>query len=185
MSQSDYILLGKISGAAGLKGLVKVFSHTEPRVQITQYKQWFIQGRGLQKNRHMDEDWRTVKVISGRVQGKNIVAQLEGINDRNQAEALVGSVIAIKSDQLKQLDDGEYYWKDLIGLSVVTTEGVELGKVDWIFNSGSNDVLLVKDDVKDNGEKRTERMLPFLLNDVIISVDLEKSLMVVDWDPEF
>ncbi len=173
MSQSDYILLGNISGVAGLKGLVKVFSHTEPRVQITQYKQWFIQRKG--------EDWKAVKLLNGRVQGKNIVVQLDGVTDRNQAEALVGSRIAITSDQLKKLGNNEYYWKDLIGLSVETKEGVQLGKLDWIFNSGSNDVFIIKD----NDDKRTERMLPFLLDDVIISIDLEKSLMVVDWDPEF
>ena len=173
MSQSDYILLGKISGAAGLKGLVKVFSHTDPRIQITQYKQWFLRRKG--------EDWKTVKLLGGRVQGKNIVAQLDGVNSRNQAEELVGSSIAVRCDQLKKLDKGEYYWKDLIGLSVETIEGVCLGKLDWIFNSGSNDVLIIKD----TDDKRTERMLPFLIDDVVISIDLEQSLMVVDWDPEF
>ncbi len=175
MSQSDYILLGEITGVSGLKGWVKVFSHTDPRVQITEYDQWFLQG----KEENKENDWTAVKILNGRVQGKNIIAQLEGVNDRNQAESMKGITIAIRSDQLQKLPKNEYYWKDLIGLEVKTTESVQLGKLDWIFNSGSNDVLVIKD------EEGTERMLPFLLDDVVISIDMDKSLIIVDWDPEF
>ena len=182
MSQSDYILLGEISGVSGLKGWVKVFSHTDPRLQITEYDQWFLRKDSRkEKSKGESESWLPVKLLNGRAQGKNIVVQLDGVTDRNQAEAMIGTKIAIHSDQLKNLSENEYYWKDLIGLSVETTEGVSLGKLDWIFNSGSNDVLVIKD----NDEKRTERMLPFLFDEVVISIDMDKSLMIVDWDPEF
>ena len=175
MSQPpDYILLGKISGFHGVKGWLKVFSHTSPRLKITQYSKWF-----LQKD---DEEWRAVEVLNGRAQGKNIIALLEGVTDRNQVEALIGEKIAIRSDQLEDLSNDEYYWRDLIGLSVETTEGVELGEIDWLFNSGSNDVIVVKDR---SGAEVKERMLPFLQDDVVISIDLEQSKMIVDWDPEF
>lgn len=175
MSQSsDIILLGTISGVHGVKGWLKVFSHTHPRVQITEYKQWFI--------RKDKEGWRTVKLLDGRVQGKNIIALLEGVSDRNQVEALIGSEIAIHSDQLPELSSDEYYWKDLIGLSVETTEGVKLGDIDWLFNSGSNDVIVVKDE---SGLEVKERMLPYLCDDVVKSISLEDSQMIVDWDPEF
>lgn len=174
MSQStDYILLGSISGVHGLKGWLKVFSHTAPRLQITEYSQWFLK-KG-------SEDWKAYKVIQGRVQGKNIIVQLEGVTDRNQVEALVGSEIAVSDGQLPDLSDGEYYWKDLLGITVETTEGVSLGELDWIFNSGSNDVLIVKE----SGIEKKERLLPFLFGEVVLSIDHEKSLMIVDWDPEF
>ena len=176
MSQSsDYILLGNISGVHGIKGWLKVFSYTSPRLQITEYNQWFIQTKN-------SEEWQPMKVVAGRKQGKNIIAMLDGVDDRNQVEALIGSKIAIQSIQLEKLSNREYYWKDLIGLSVETTDGEKLGKVDWLFDTGSNDVVVVKD--KD-GSKVKERMIPFLLDDVIKSIELEKSLMVVDWDPEF
>ena len=172
MSQpSEYILLGKIAGVSGIKGWVKVFSHTDPRLQITEYKQWYLQRK--------TEDWKAVQVLNGRVQGKNIVAQLDGVSYRDQAEALIGAKIAIREDQLKSLTSNEYYWKDLIGLKVETIQGENLGSIDWIFNTGSNDVLTLKD------EERTERMIPFLHGDVVKSIDLENNLMVVDWDPEF
>ena len=183
MSQSDYILLGEISGVSGLKGWVKVFSHTDPRLHITDYDQWLLQKKG--KSRSEGENWTPVKLLNGRVQGKNIIAQLDGVTTRDQAEAMIGMQIAIRSDQLKSLSANEYYWKDLIGLSVETTEGVNLGKIDWVFNSGSNDVLVIKDDSDDVEKNGTERMVPFLLNDTIISIDMDKSQMVVDWDPEF
>ena len=173
MIQSDYILLGEISGVSGVKGWVKVFSHTDPRERITQYKQWYLQKNGA--------DWKGIKVLNGRKQGKNIIAQLEGINTRDAAAALKGTQIAIHSDQLEPLGENEYYWKDLIGLNVETTEGVSLGKIDWIFNTGSNNVLTIKEETKE----KKERMLPYLMGDVVISVDLDTNLMIVDWDPEF
>ncbi len=173
MSQSDYILLGEISGVSGVKGWVKVFSHTDPREKIIAYKQWFLQNR--------DESWQTTKILNGRKQGKNIVVQLEGINTREQAEALKGTQIAIHTDQLEPLGENEYYWKDLIGLKVETTEGVKLGKIDWIFNTGSNNVLTIKEETKE----KKERMVPYLMGDVVISIDLDANLMIVDWDPEF
>jgi len=177
MSQpTDYITLGSISGVHGLKGWLKVFSHTDPRVKITEYSQWFLRKKG--------ENWQSYKVLNGKQQGKNIIARLEGVTDRNQVEALIGAEIAIQNEQLEALSSDEYYWKDLIGISVETKEGVVLGRLDWIFNSGSNDVLVVKE-LNEGKGKKIERMLPFLMNDVILSIDLDKSLMVVDWDPEF
>ena len=174
MSQSaDYIVLGNISGVHGLKGWLKVFSHTSPRLKITEYSQWL-----LKKD---SEDWRVQKVLKGREQGKNIIVQLEGVKERNQVDALIGSQIAIRKEQLEVLSDGEYYWKDLIGITVETKEGESFGRLDWIFNSGSNDVLVVKGD----GLEKKERMLPFLFDEVVLSIDLDNSLMIVDWDIEF
>jgi 16S rRNA processing protein RimM len=173
MSQSEYILLGEISGVSGVKGWVKVFSHTDPREKITTYKQWFLQKKG--------DDWQAIKILNGRKQGKNIVAQLEGINTREQAESLKGTQIAIHQDQLEPLAKDKYYWKDLIGLQVETTEGINLGKIDWIFNTGSNSVLTIKEE----GLEKKERMIPYLMGDVVISIDLTDNLMIVDWDPEF
>jgi len=172
----DYILLGEISGVSGLKGWVKVFSHTSPRLQITEYKQWFLQKKGT-------DQWQTVKLTGGKVQGKNIIASLEGVQYRDQAEALIGSTIAVSSDQLEKLSEGEYYWKDLIGLNVENTEGVKLGKIDWLFNTGSNDVITVigKDE---DGEKK-EHLIPYIIDDYVTSVSLDDSLMVVNWDPDF
>ena len=176
MSQSDdYILLGKISGVHGIKGWVKVFSYTDPRIKITEYSRWFMKTK-------KEQSWTVRNLLDGKEQGKNIIAKLDGINYRDEAEALIGTEIAIHEDQLDVLGKDEYFWRDLIGLSVETEAGQELGKIDWIFDVGSNDVVIVKG--KDASGESKEHLLPYS-DDVIKSVDLEKSLMVVDWDPEF
>lgn len=172
----DYILLGEISGVSGLKGWVKVFSHTSPRLQITEYKQWFLQKKGC-------DQWQTVKLKGGKAQGKNIIASIESVQYRDQAEALIGSTIAVSSDQLEKLSEGEYYWKDLIGLNVENTEGVKLGKIDWLFNTGSNDVITIKG--KNAEGENVEHLVPYIIDDYVISVSLKDSLMIVNWDPDF
>lgn len=176
MSQSDeYIPLGKITGVHGIKGWVKVFSHTSPRVKIADYGQWFLKG-------NKDQSWVSRKLIEGKEQGKNIIARLDNVNYRDEAEALIGTEIAIHKDQLEVLAENEYFWRDLIGLSVKTVEGEELGEIDWLFDTGSNDVIIVKDS---SGTEVKEHLLPYVVGDVVKSVDLEASLMVVDWDPDF
>lgn len=166
---SDYIHLGKISGVFGVRGWVKVFSHTTPRENIVKYKIWQLHSS--------DNSYQSIKVLNGRRQGKVIVAQLEDVVDPDQARQLIGTEISIAPEQLAKLNQGEYYWSDLEGLSVVTTTGIDLGTVAWLFETGNNDVLVVEGD--------RERYIPYVADEVIISVDLQASKMVVDWDPEF
>lgn len=164
---SDYIHLGEISGVFGVKGWVKVFSHTAPRENIAKYKEWQL-GSGDHK--------QSIKVLNGRRQGKAVVACLEGINYPDQARELIGTEIYINRSQLVKLKKGEYYWSDLEGLAVVTTDNIALGKVAWLFETGNNNVLVVEGD--------RERYIPYT-DEVVISVDLNAGQMVVDWDPEF
>ncbi|MCK5918015.1 MAG: ribosome maturation factor RimM [Cocleimonas sp.] len=164
---SDYIHLGEISGVFGVKGWVKVFSHTAPRENIAKYKEWQLGS---------DDDKQSIKVLNGRRQGKVIVAHLEGVNYPDQARKLIGTEIYINQSQLVKLKKGEYYWSDLEGLAVVTTMGVDLGKVAWLFETGNNDVLVVEGD--------RERYIPYT-DEVVIRVDMKAEQMIVDWDPDF
>lgn len=169
MSSSEYLSAGQISGVFGVKGSVKVFSFTQPRENILRYSPWI-----LQKNQQTHE----VKIIGGKRQGSSVVAQIEGIADRDAALALMGSEILISRRQLPKPKDGEYYWADLVGLKVVTESGFELGMVDYLLETGANDVLVVVDGA-------TERLIPFLLNRTVLDVDLNRGVMIVDWDPDF
>lgn len=168
MSQPDMVTLGKISGAFGIKGWVKVFSYTEQLDGILDYKPWFLKVGG---------EWKPWKILSAQVQGKGLVAQLDGIVDRTAAEKLVGCEIAVPREQLHTLDEGEYYWSDLVGMDVITPNGVILGKVDHLLETGANDVLVVQ------GER--ERLLPWVMGAVIQSVSLADKRIVADWDPDF
>ena len=167
-TDQSLVELGNINGVFGIQGWVKVFSHTSPRVQITDYRVWLVMRNG---------QYQEYRVLRGREQGKAIVAQLEGLDDRNAAEAMVGSTVFVRSDQLDALGEGEYYWSQLIGLSVVNEQGVDLGSVDWLFETGNNDVMVVQ------GEK--ERFIPYIRDNFVKDVDLEAGRILVDWDPDF
>ncbi|MGZ8237785.1 MAG: ribosome maturation factor RimM [Methylobacter sp.] len=168
MSKQQHVSVGKISGVFGVKGWVKVFSFTDPRENILTYSPWLLK---------KDDETKTINVVDGQLQGKTIVAQLAGVNDRDQAASLMGWDIFISQDQLPKAAKGEYYWSELIGLNVVTIDGVQLGVVDSLLETGANDVIIVQ------GER--ERVIPFLQGQTIINVDLNVGKIIVDWDPEF
>jgi 16S rRNA processing protein RimM len=168
MSHDEMILMGRVSGLFGVKGWLKIYSHAAPREGILDYKVWYLQ---------RDGDWQPVRVAEGHRQGKGVVVRLDGYDDRDQATALLGSDIAIRREQLPPLADGEYYWSDLEGLRVVNLEGIDLGVVSHLFETGANDVLVVK------GER--ERLIPCTLGMTVKSVDLQEGRMTVDWDPDF
>ena len=164
-----FVTLGRVSGAHGIQGWVKVHSDTSPREGIVGYSPWYLVREGRR------ECW---KVNAGRLQGKAVVAKLAGCNDRDTAESLAGAEIAIPRSQLPATSrPGEYYWADLVGMRVETLDGVELGRIEQLFETGANDVIVVV------GER--ERLLPYTWQQVVREVDLEQGVMRVDWDPAF
>ncbi|WP_455211497.1 ribosome maturation factor RimM [Kaarinaea lacus] len=174
--EPGYIVVGKISSPYGIKGWVKVFSFTDPVENILQYQPWFIKQKGI---------WKTVAVEQGRLHGKAVVAHFETINDRDGAEQLKGCEIAIMRQQLPAAEPGEYYWIDLIGLQVINQQGIVLGVVDHLMETGANDVLVVRDKEQSDKHGGQERLIPFVLNEFIKSVDLESKTIHVDWDADF
>ncbi|WP_456373717.1 ribosome maturation factor RimM [Thiolapillus sp.] len=163
------VTLGRISGLHGVLGWLKVYSDTRPRENILSYSPWYLQ---------QDGNWKPVPLEQGRRQGKLVLAKLQGCNDRETARKLLGVPVAVKRSQLqKNLAEDEYYWTDLEGLQVVTLEGVELGRVSHLMETGANDVLVVQ------GER--ERLLPWIPDQVIREVNLGQGRITVDWDPEF
>lgn len=161
------VVLGRIVGLFGVRGWVKVYSETSPPDNILEYRTWLLRD-GDQLVAH--------KLEQGQAHGKGVVARLAGCNDRDQAALLVGRTIEVPRSELPPPEADEYYWTDLEGLQVATLEGVELGSVDHLFETGSNDVLVVQGD--------RERLIPFTAA-VIQEVDMAGRRIVVDWDPEF
>ena len=170
-ARDSSVELGRINGAYGVRGWVKVFSQTRPMEDILKYRQWQLD------DRPGSGSTTTVQVLEGRRQGKGIVAQISGCNNRDQAAAMRGIRVSVSVDELQTLDDGEYYWRDLIGLTVNNRQGVELGTVSSLLETGNNDVLVVK------GER--ERLIPYLPGSSVINVDLAAGNMLVDWDADF
>ena len=127
---------------------------------------------------------RSVTVLDGRVQGKTIVARLEGIEDRDAAEALIGQSIAVPRSELPALEDGAVYWTDLIGMRVLTRDGVDVGPVVRLFETGANDVLVVGDE-RQGSKAGSEILVPWIRPDVVVQVDRQARRIEVDWDPDF
>ena len=173
MSQaSDTIIVGKIGAPYGVKGWAKINSYTEVPDGIFDYQPWIL---GDGKEYRIDE-WRP--------HGKNLVAKLVGIDSRDDAERIKNMDITITPAQLPSLEDGEFYWRDLQGMQVVNIDGYNLGVVKEVFNTGANDVMSVKANINDAfGQK--ERLLPFVLDDVVHSVDMAGKVIKVDWEPGF
>lgn len=168
VSDDKMLVLGRISGVFGVKGWIKVYSHTEPREKITDYSPWLVK---------LKQGWREFEVLEGQRHGKTVIARLRGIDDRDEAQQLSGADIAVHQAQLEELPENEYYWHQLEGLQVVNTEGVELGRISHLLETGANDVMVVQ------GEK--ERLIPYTPGVAVIQVDLEARRVTVDWDPDF
>ncbi len=169
------ILVGRVSGLFGVRGWVKLHSDTGPRENILSYSPLYLE-RKDENGKH----WQAFKLVEGKKQGKSIIALLADCPDRNAAERLVGARVAIKPEQLAETEEGEYYWRDLLGLKVSTLDKIELGVITQIMETGANDVIVVR--AEEDGQ---ERLLPFIQGDVIREIDIEQGRMSVDWDPDF
>jgi len=162
------VILGRVSGLMGVKGWIKVHSYTEPRDSIVGFKHWLLNDKGVE---------RPVEVETGRRQGRTVVAKLQGIDDRDQAQGLIGADIAVAREDLPACEPGEYYWTDLEGLDVRTLADEGLGRLDFLFSTGEHDVMVVA------GER--ERLIPFVRDRVVREVDLDRGVIIVDWDPSY
>jgi 16S rRNA processing protein RimM len=169
--EADLIELGYISGFYGVKGWVKVFSNTNPKENILKYRPWLIKLAG--------KGWTEVEVLNGRLQGKGVVAQLAGYADKDATLPLLKATIAIKADQLPECADGEYYWRDLIGFDVINQQGVNLGKVKGVMETGVHDVMVVS-----GKSSKDEVLIPWVHDVFILKVDSQQQQIQVDWQEE-
>ena len=173
-TDDTHVVLGKLTSPHGIKGWLKVYSYTNPMDSILEYPEWWVrQGECLTR----------MTVVQGSRQGKGLVVQLKGVDDRTAAEGLAQADILMPKEALPELSDDEYYWHELEGMAVFTQAGERLGQVSYLFETGANDVMVVRGD-SESIDKR-ERLLPFLPDDVIIEISSQEGRMVVDWDPEF
>ncbi len=174
---SNLIDVGQLSAAHGIKGWVKVRSQTEPAANIFDYQPWYLKTRyGV----------KPVELINWRAQGKGFVAQIKGINDRNEAEQLCPVGIAVDKSLLPDLEAGDYYWHQLQGCRVISTyqgRSLDLGTVKRILPTGANDVLVIEGDETSLDDR--ERLIPYVPDQFVIKVDIEQQVITVDWDPDF
>lgn len=184
---SEMVVMGRVVAPYGVFGWLKVVPDTEAFDGLFDYDTWWL-GKG--------DDWRELTVETAKVHNDVLLVKLDGINDRDAAFACKGKQIAVPRESLPEPEENEYYWSDLIGLRVKNQQGIDFGLIVDVFETGANDVLVIKPDaVKDvaskvveadvaKKDKLEERLLPFIAT-VVLEVDIKAKTMLVDWDEDF
>ncbi len=144
-----------------------MFSDTDPRENIVNYSPWMLKADG---------SVQTLEV-EGRLHGRLVLAKLAGIESREAAAELIGNKIYIRPEQLPELAKGEYYWSDLIGMQVESVQAEMLGQVEDMMETGANDVMVVKGD--------RQRLIPFVIDDIVREVDMAGRRIIVDWQADY
>ena len=162
------VTLGRIGAPYGVHGWVRVQSETRPPESILDFDRWWVETR---------DGERELAVLESRQLPRGIAVRLQGCEDRDAAARLRHAAVSVPVERLPEPGAGEWYWHELIGLRVETVDGTALGRVDHLLETGANDVLVVR------GER--ERLIPWIPDAVIRSIDPDAGRMVVDWDPEF
>ncbi len=171
----DKVLLGKVGAVYGIKGWLKIHSFTEQPEAIFDYSPWSIK---------LGEKEQSIEITDWRKHNNGLIAKFAKLDDRDDAQRVVGSEIFVDESLLPELPEGEFYWRDLIGMSVVTDKGYDLGQVSDVMETGANDVLVVKAN-RNDGFGKKERLIPYIYDQVIVSVSNENKQICVDWDPGF
>jgi len=159
--------MGRIVAPYGVRGWLRVQPQTQAVDGLLSHRDWWIDQDGA---------WRKHRLMEGRVHGTGLVVRIEGYGDRDEAARISGSRVAVPRSALPPAVEGEYYWFDLVGMTVVNLQGEVLGQVAEIFATGANDVLVVR------GER--ERLIPFV-GPVVERVDLEHARLHVDWHSDY
>lgn len=174
MGTDDLIVMGKIGAAHGVRGEVKIHSFTDPMENLFDYPVWHLRREG--------EPVKQVRLASARSQGKGLVARFDGLDDREMARTWTGYEICVPRSELPELEEGEYYWHQLVGLEVVNRQQQLLGRVNHLLETGANDVLVVRPSAGSLDGR--ERLLPYT-DECVLHIDLEKGCISVEWDADF
>lgn len=166
---SDLVVVGRFGSPFGIKGWIKVVSFTDPIDKVVDYLPWTV---------IKDKAEVTLKKIKGQLHGGHLIVKFPCCDDRDTAKNYTNLEISIKRTQLPHLTEGEYYWVDLIGLKVINQEQIDLGQVESLLATGSNDVFVVREI---SGKKR---YIPYL-GQVVLKIDLPNKMLLVDWDSDF
>ncbi len=161
------VVMGRVVAPYGVKGWVKVFPFTEHLDSLLGYPAWRL-GKG--------GSWRSYRLLNGRAHNRYLLAELEGIGDRDAAQGLRGMDIAVARAELPKPGEDEYYWDELIGLEVVNISGLCLGRVEGLLETGAHDVLRVV--------AERERLIPFTAP-IVQEVDRSAGRIRVDWEADY
>jgi 16S rRNA processing protein RimM len=175
----DLIEIGRIADAYGIKGWVKVVPFAKSSdSSLKRTKRWWLTGSSL----GLINDAR--EILSSRLQGDTIVAEIMGVSDRDLALKFKGASVSVRRQDFAPSQSDEFYWVDLIGCSVTNAQGVALGLVDEVFDNGAQSVLRINLTAETSKllepENIREVLIPFA-DQFVAKVDLETKTISVDW----
>jgi 16S rRNA processing protein RimM len=170
------VVLGRITAPYGVKGWLRLHPFGDDPASWRAMKRWWL---GVDE--HDFSGWRAYPLQTMRLQGKDWVVKLTGVDDRNGAEQMVGNFVGAPRDDLPATDEDEFYWADLIGLAVVNEKQEPLGRVIEMIESGAHAVMMVQEG---EGEHARQRLIPFV-GHVVKNVDVPAGVMQVDWERDW
>jgi 16S rRNA processing protein RimM len=172
---ADLVVVGRVIDAWGLKGGIKVQPYSQDAQALLKAREWWIEE---------GPEWRDVEVFSARLHGLSVTATLVGISDRDVAEKLKGRAICVPRSRFPVTEDSEYYWVDLVGLSVFNPAGEELGQVRTLLDHSAHPILEIEGAAAAGSQERVVRLVPFV-SAIVLDVDLGARRMVVDWQLDY
>jgi 16S rRNA processing protein RimM len=176
---ADVVEVGRIADAWGIKGWFKVLPYSADPEALFSSKSWYLQP--AEKGAKTFSGTRKLTIREAREHADTVVATAQDVDSRDAAEALRGARIFVPRSSFPASAKDEYYWVDLIGLSVVNREGVALGTVRELLSTGPQTVLVL---AYEQDGKAQERMIPFV-SAYVDNVDLPGRCITVDWQPDY
>lgn len=175
----DLVQVGFVAGAYGVAGGIRVRPFSDDADALLHVKTWWLDKPSL----------RDVSVVKAKMHGGDVVTQLAGLTDRDLAEALKGAAVYVPRSQFPALSADEFYWSDLIGLTVENLQGECLGQVSDMMSNGPQSILRIAPvadaaAAADAQSGAPERLIPFV-DQFIIKVDKEANKITVDWGLDY
>lgn len=170
----DLVLVGHVIGAYGIQGWIRIKVYSADADALLHARTWWLDKPGL----------RDVDMLQARMQGDDVVAQLMGVVDRNAAEALKGASVQVRRSHFPPLANDEFYWVDLIGLTVENLRGEPLGVVGDLMDNGAHPILRVVAPPVPGTDRQKECLIPFV-DRFVKTVDRTANRITVDWELDY
>lgn len=176
---SDAVEVARVGDAWGVKGWIKLLPFSADPQALFSSKRWFVQPS--ERGPRAFDGTALLRVREAREHSGGVVAHIDGVDDRDAAEALRGARVFVRRASFPSTAADEFYWIDLIALDVVNRQGESLGRVHELLQTAAQTVLVLR---YQEGGKTLERMIPFVAA-FVDGVDLEAGRITVDWQADY
>lgn len=172
---ADLVLVGHVTGAYGINGWIRIQPYSTEANALLSVKTWWIS----------KPEMHDIDIMQSKDHGDGVVARVVGIADRDAAEALKGAVVSIPRSKFPPLSDNEFYWVDLVGLSVENLQGEVIGVVADLMDNGAHAILRVQPESTDpTAKKPPEKLIPYV-EQFVHQVSLADKKIIVDWGVDY